>query len=112
MNVIARTGTFLTSSLAGLTFTVLAASPSLANTHNQIVPNSDYSSSNAAKLQQLLSQRTTPTNQTTQQTNQAQCPCCKSMMSNMPGMMNNMPNMMEHQNNMPGMMKRQNNQSK
>ena len=105
MNVIARTGTFLSSSLAGLTFTVLAASPSLANTHNQIVPNPAYSSSNAAKLQQLLSQRTTPTNQNTQKTNQTGCACCKSMM-------NNMPQMMERQNNMPRMMERQNNQSK
>ena len=112
MNVIAQTQTFLSNSLAGLTFMVLAASPSLANTHNQIVPNPAYSSSNTAKLQQLLSQRTTPTNQTTQQTNQAGCPCCKSMMSNMPGMMNNMPKMMERQNNMPGMVERQNNQSK
>ena len=112
MNVIARTGTFLTSSLAGITFMVLAASPILANTHNQIVPNQASSSSNAAKLQQLLSQRTTPTNQNTQKTNQTGCACCASMMSNMPQMMNNMPGMMNRQHNMPGMMDRQNNQSK
>ena len=105
MNVIAQTQTFLSNSLAGLTFMVLAASPSLANTHNQIVPNQASNSSNAAKLQQMLSQRTAPTNQNTQKTNQTGCACCKSMMNNMPGMM-------ERQNNMPGMMERQNNQSK
>lgn len=114
MNIIARTGTFLSNSLAGLTFMVLAASPTLANTHNQILaPNQASSTSKKVQLsQQQSGQRTAPTNQTTQQTNQAGCPCCKSMMSNMPGMMNNMPGMMERQNNMPAMMERQNNQPK
>lgn len=101
MNWITQTKTLLNGSIAGLTLMVLAASPTLANTHNQILtPNQASSTSKELKLsQQQSSQRTAPINQTTQQTNQAGCSCCKSMMSNMPGMMNNMPRMMDRQNN-------------
>ena len=111
MNMITRANTLLNGSIAGLTLMVLAASPTLANTHNRILtPNQASSTSKDVQLsQQQSGQRTAPTNQTTQQTNQAGCPCCKSMMSNMPGMMNNMPGMMQRKNNMPGMMERQNN---
>ena len=111
MNMITRAKTLLNCSIAGLTLIVLAASPTLANTHNQILtPNQASNTSKEAKLsQEQISQTTVPRNQTTQQTNQTGCACCKSMMNNMPGMMNNMPGMM---NNMPGMMGGQNNQSR
>jgi hypothetical protein len=107
MNRITRVKTLINSSTVGLALMVLAASPTLANTNNQILaPNQASSTSKEVQLSQQQSrQRTAPTNQTIQQTNQAGCTCCKSMMSNMPGMM-------ERQNNMPGMMERHNNQSK
>lgn len=111
MSIITRAKTVLSSAVAGLTLLVLAASPTLANTHNQTVtPNQASSATNSVKLtQQQISQRTAPRNQTTQQTNQMGCACCQSMMNNMPRTMNNMPGMM---NNMPGMMGGQNNQSR
>ena len=101
MNRITQAKTLLNGSIAGLTLMVLAASPTLANTHNQILtPNQASSTSKKVQLsQQQSGQRTAPINQTTQQTNQTGCPCCKSTMSNMPGMMNNMPGMMDRQNN-------------
>ena len=107
MNRITRVKTLFNGSTAGLILMVLAASPTLANTHNQILALNQASSTlkQVQLSQQQSRQRTAPTNQTTQQTNQAGCPCCKSMM-------NNMPKMMERQNNMPGMVERQNNQSK
>lgn len=111
MNIITQAKTLLHGSLAGLTLMVLAANPTLANTHNQILtPHQASSTSNAAKLsQQQVSQRTAPRNQTTQQTNQMECACCKSMMNNMPGMMHKTPGMM---NSMPDTMGGQNNQSR
>lgn len=95
----------LSSAVAGLTLLVLAASPTLASTHNQAVtPNQAKSATNSVKLSQnQINQRTAPRNQTTQQSNQMGCPCCQSMMNNMPGMMNS---------NMPGMMDGENNQSR
>lgn len=101
MNIITQAKTLLYGSVSGLTLIVLAASPTLANTHNQILtPDQASSTSNEAKLsQQQVSQRTDPSNQTTQQTNQMRCACCKSMMNNMPGMMNNTPDTMGGQNN-------------
>jgi len=94
MKMIASIKTLLSGSVAGLALMVLAASPTLANTHARILtPNQASSTSGETKLtQQQNGQRTTPRNQTTQQTNQTGCPCCKSMMNNMPGMM-------DHQNN-------------
>jgi hypothetical protein len=88
-----------------MTLLVLAASPTLANTHNQTVtPIQVSSATNEVKLtQRQINQRTAPRNQTTQQSNQMGCPCCQSMMNNMPGMMNS---------NMPGMMGGHNNQSR
>lgn len=118
MNIITQAKTLLHGSLAGLTLMVLAANPTLANTHNQILtPHQASSTSNEAKLsQQQVSQRTAPRNQTTQQTNQMGCACCKSMMNNMPDMMNNMPGMMHNtpgmMNNTPNTMGGQNNQSR
>ena len=103
MKIITQAKTLLYGSVAGLTLMVLAANPTLANSHNQILtPEQASSASNELKpSQQQVSQRTAPRNQTTQQTNQMGCACCKSMMSNMPDMMNNMPGIM---NKTPGMM--------
>lgn len=105
MSIITRAKTVLSPAVAGLTLLVLAASPTLANTHNKTVtPNQASSATNSVKLnQQQTSQRTVPTNQTPQQPNQMGCPCCQNMMNNGPGMMNS---------NMPGMMGGQNNQSR
>lgn len=102
MSIITRAKTVLSPAVAGLTLLVLAASPTLANTHNKsVTPNQSSSPTNEVKLtQQQINQRTAPRNQTTQQNNQMGCACCQSMMNNMPKMMNNTPGMM---NNMPGM---------
>lgn len=88
MSMIKRAKTVLSPAIAGLTLLVLAASPTLANNHNQTVTTTQPSNAtNSAKLtQQQISQRTAPRNQMTQPTNQMGCPCCKSMMNNMPGM--------------------------
>lgn len=102
MSIITRTKTVLSPVIAGLTLLVLAASPTLADTHNQTVtPIQASSATNEVKLtQQQINQRTAPRNQTTQQMG---CPCCQKMMNNGSGMMNS---------NMPGMMGGQNNQSR
>lgn len=111
MNLTTRAKTLLSGSIAGLTLVVLAASPTLASTHNQkTTPNQASSSSAKAELvQKLLSQRTAPNNPTTPQTNQMGCACCKSMMQSMPGMTNKKPGMMQ---SMPGMTDSENNQSR
>lgn len=111
MKIITQAKTLLYGSVAGLTLMVLTANPTLANTHNQILtPEQASSASNEVKpSQQQVSQRTAPRNQTTQQTNQMGCSCCKSMMNNMPGMMNKTPGMM---NRMPDTMGGQNSQSR
>ena len=109
--MITRAKTLLSGSIAGLTLVVLAANPTLANTHNEKTTSNQASSTSARAelVQKLLSQRTAPNNPTTPQTNQMGCACCKAMMQSMPGMTNKMPGMMQ---NMPGMMDSQNNQSK
>ena len=101
MKMIALTKTLLSGFVAGLTLMVLAASPTLANTHGRILtPNQASSTLNETKLtQQQSGQSTAPRNQTTPQTNQMGCACCKSMTNNMPGMMNNMPGTMDRQHN-------------
>lgn len=111
MNITTKIKTLLSGSIAGLTLVVLAASPTLANTHNEkTMPNPSSSTSARAELvQKLLSQRTAPNKPTTPQTNQMGCPCCQSMMQSMPGMTNKMPGMMH---NMPGMTDSENNQSR
>lgn len=102
MSMITRAKTVLNPAVAGLSLLVLAASPTLANTHNQsVTPNQASSVKNEVKLtQQQINPRTLPRNQETQQDNQTGCPCCQSMMKKMPGMMNsNMHRMMDGQNN-------------
>ncbi|PSB30472.1 hypothetical protein [Chlorogloea sp. CCALA 695] len=111
MNITTRVKTLLSGSIAGLTLVVLAASPTLASTHNQKTTLNQASSTSAKAelVQKLLSQRTAPVNPTTPQMKPMECACCKSMMNSMPGMTNKMPGMM---NNMPGMTDSQNNQPK
>jgi len=80
-------------SVAGLTFLILTATPSLANTHNQTAtPTSASSASGETQpMQQNPNQTTAQTTPTPQQPNQTGC-CCKKMMNNsMEPMMNNMP---------------------
>ena len=101
MKIKTRAKTLLNGSIAGLTLVVLAASPTLANTHNQkTTPNQASSTSARAELvQKLLSQKTAPNKPTAPQTNQMGCACCKSMMQRMSRMTNKMPGMIDSQNN-------------
>ena len=109
MNLITIAGakTLLSSSVAGLTLILLATNPSLANTHSELASSNQAqrTSKQAELVKQLLNQRTTPRNPTTQQTKQMECACCKSMMNNMPGKTDNRPSMMQ---NMPRIMDGQN----
>ncbi len=51
MSIITRAQTVLSPAVAGLTLLVLAASPTLASTHNQTVtPNQASSATNSVKL--------------------------------------------------------------
>ena len=90
MSIITGAKTMIGGAIAGLTLLTLIANPTLASTHNQTAISTAPSSlTNETRLtiREQISQTTTPRNQTTQQTNQAGCPCCKSMMNNMQGMM-------------------------
>jgi len=111
MNITTKAKTLLSGFIAGLTLVVVAANPTLANTHNEkATPNQASSTSARAELvQKLRSQKTVPNNPTTPQTNQMGCACCKSMMQSMPGMTNKMPRMIQ---SIPGMMDSQNNKSR
>ena len=107
MDKIAGVKTLLSSSVAGLTLILLATNPSLANTPSEkaTLNQAQRTFKQAELVKQLLNQRTTPRNPTTQQTKQMECACCKSMMNNMLGKTDNMPSMMH---NMPRMMDGQN----
>ena len=86
--MIIRTKTVIGGAIAGLTLLTLTANPTLASTHNQTAISTTPSSlTNETQMTRQISQTTTQKNQTTQQTNQPGCACCKSMMNNMPGMM-------------------------
>ena len=99
MSMTTSVKTVLGAAIASLALLTLAASPTLADTHNQTVKPTTTSSTNEAKLtQEQTNKITAQTNQTPEQQNQAGCACCKSMMNNMRGMMNNMPGMMNNQN--------------
>lgn len=88
MSMITRAKTVIGGAIAGLTLLTLTANPTLASTHNQTAISTTPSSltNETGLTKEQISQTTTPRNQTTQQTNQTGCACCKSMMNNTPGM--------------------------
>lgn len=95
MSITTSVKTVLGAAIASLTVLTLAASPSLADTHNKTAtPTKASNSTNEAQpTQEQTSQITAQTNQTPQQPTQTGCSCCKNMGNNMQGMMHNMPGM-------------------
>ncbi|WP_017655374.1 hypothetical protein [Fortiea contorta] len=99
MNISTSVKTALSGAVASFALLTLTTTASFANTPKETVtPNQSARAISEAKLTQVLtSQKTAPTNQTSQQPNQTGCKCCQAMMNNKPGMMNNMPGMINNQ---------------
>ncbi len=97
MSMTTSVKTVLGAAIASLTLLTLAASPSLADTHNKTAtPTTASNPTNEAQpTQEQTSSITAQTNQTPQpqQPTQTGCSCCKNMGNNMQGMMHNMPGM-------------------
>lgn len=90
-----HTKTLLTGALASFALLTLVVSPSLAESRTQTVKSIEEN-----QTQQEISQRTTPSKQTPQQSEEKGCPCCKKMMNNSQEM-KNMHEMMGGQQNQP-----------
>lgn len=92
--MITHTKTLLTGVLASFALLTLVASPSFADNRTQTVKSIEEN-----QTQQEISQRTTPSKQTPQQSEDKGCPCCKKMMNSQE--MKNMHETMGGQQNQP-----------
>lgn len=81
--MITHTNTLLTGVLASFALLTLVANPSFALSRTQTAKSPE-----AKQTQQQISQRTTPSNQTPQQSEDKGCACCKKMMNNSQEMKN------------------------
>lgn len=96
MSMTTRAKTVLSRAIASLGLLILAAGPSVANTHTQTKASDTASSpANETKLAQEQRSQTAPqANPRVQQPTQMGCSCCQNMMNNnLKGMMNT-PGMM------------------